>query len=191
MEMAIYGLAMPFNQFYWNYNSQTNTYELELTNYEVTELWKEIPLTLEHNKYWTIGRTGKNLSVLLNPAGVFFKLVPDTPESFKAYKDVKEGFLRHCSVTFLRHKSREFVEECKIQSLARIMNLNHNFIVEEHNEVLVHEICLTNSPGNKATFCTTDRNDMRLKGVKWDVYESEGAEGDATSHDGRNDGKSS
>jgi hypothetical protein len=167
MEKAIYGLAMPFNEFYWNYTKLTNTYELELTNYGVTQLWKAIQLTIDHDRSKILGTTEQDLFVKLHPSGVYFKMVSNTPESFKAYQDVKDGLLRHCSITYLRRMERDYDEENKVISLARVMNWNHNFIVKKHTEVLIDEMCLTNSPGNKATFCTTDKNDPRLKGVRW------------------------
>lgn len=168
MDKAIYGLAMAFNQFYGRYDARTNIYKLELPNYEVTDLWEDITLTLEHNKYLTIGSTRKNLSVLLSPKGLFFRFIPDTPEGLKAYLKVKRGRLRHCSVTYLRRMTRNYSEGDKINSLARLLDLHQYFTVDEHHEALVHEICLTNTPANPATFCTTDVNHPLLREVIWD-----------------------
>ena len=167
MEKAIYGLAMPFNQYYKTYNQQTDTYELELTNYEVTMLWDIIQLTLDHDLSKVIGETNHNLIVKSDPVGIYFKMIPELPEGFKAYEDVKNGLLKHCSVTLIRRKTRNHFEENKLISFARTMNINHNFVVKDHTDVLIEEVCLTNNPANPSTFCTADKDHPLLKGVRW------------------------
>lgn len=169
MEKAIYGLAMQFNVFCLGKDHLTDMLQLELSNYEVTELWDVIPLTLEHDKDKTLGTTENNLSLQMNESGVYFKYVATSPKGMEAYENVRNGSLRKCSVTYLRKSECDPGLEKSVQSLAKIMKWDHDFLVKKHTELLLHEVCLTNNPANPSTFCTTDKDHPLLKGVKWDV----------------------
>lgn len=168
-EKAIYGLAMPFNIFYKGREQYTDFLQYELTTRESIQMWIDVKLTLEHDDSRILGTTNQqNLLYVINDSGIYFKCVPNTPMGFRAYEDVKAGLLNYCSVTYLRRCERDYDLEKKMKSFTMLINRTNNFMVKKHVEVLVHEMCITNDPGSKETFCTTNKNDPRLKGIKWE-----------------------
>lgn len=167
MSKFIYGLAMPFKSSYWEYELLTNTFKFELTNRESVTFWKEIVLTLNHDYSKVIGTTDRNLSLKVTNEGVFFRLIVDTKEGLKARSEVSKGTLNHCSISYLHRSVREPEEEQRVEQLGKLLGWDEKFVVTKYKEILVEEICLTNNPANDETFCTTNRNDPRLKGVRF------------------------
>lgn len=168
MSKAIYGLAMPFDSIYWEYEKLTNTIKIETTNRESVSLWKEVVLTINHDHSKTFGSTDDNLFLAINDRGVFFKLYPNDRLGYKAYGEVSRKELRHCSITYIRRFSRDLKIDEHAKGLSDCLGWTENIVVNKHDELLIDEICLTNEPGNKDTFCTTNSKDPRLKGVVWD-----------------------
>ena len=167
MEKAIYGLAMPFFSHYVDYDSLTNTFILEKGNQKCIEINGLIPATLSHDWEKIIGLSDSNLNVKINKHGVFFKLIPDSPLGMSAYKKVKNGAIRHCSISYIVRKCKENVEaEKRLELLACLMC--NDIVVKEYTRIEVQEIGIGNHPKNPDTFCTTDPHDPRLKEVRWD-----------------------
>lgn len=168
-EKAIYGLAMPFDDAYFEYEQLTDRYTFDRTNKESVTLDSLVGVTLGHDYSKELGRTGSNLSIAIHDRGLFFKLIPESPIALSAYKKVKRGAIRHCSVSYLvKDRKRDIATEQRAKALARMINMTDNIVVKEYKKILVFEICIVNHPANKATFCTTDKNDPRLKGVEFD-----------------------
>lgn len=167
-EKAIYGLAMPFNGFYWEYERLTNTFIFEKTNKESVKLDSLVGATLEHDYLKELGRTGRNLFLTLHERGLFFKLIPDTPLANDAYGKVKRRQIKYCSVSYaVKEETRDAKAEIKAREIARLIGINEKIVVNMYKKILVYEVCIGNHPANKATFCTTNKNDSRLKGVKF------------------------
>lgn len=159
MEKAIYGLAMNFGQGeYWEYDRWTNTFKFESTNFESVTLWKEIILTISHDPSKVLGSTKDDVKIKVTRDGIFFKYVPSTSLGSKAYKDVKQGRLNHCSISYLHRSVRDVKREESLNALGKLMGWKERFVAKKYKEILVEEICLTNEPASKDTFCTTDKN---------------------------------
>ncbi|WP_145524129.1 HK97 family phage prohead protease [Virgibacillus sp. SK37] len=168
MKKAIYGLAMPFDDSYVDYIPLFNQYEIERTNKESVQLDTLVGATVEHNYIQELGRTDRNLDICVTDDGVFFRIIPDTKLGHSTYKKVSNGSLKYCSISYtVRKKKRDYKSEEKLSYLSKSLGWKDNFIVFKYAEILVFEICVTNNPANRATFCTTNKNDLRLRGVKW------------------------
>jgi phage head maturation protease len=169
MDKAIYGLAMPFNDIYWEYDRLTNTYTIDKTSRGAVLFDTIVGATIDHDYTKALGDIRENLIVKANEYGVCFKLTPTCRLGYSAYKKVKRGALRHCSVSYLiREASKDIDGEQHAKQLANTLGWNERIIVNKYKKIILFELCLTNNPANAATFCTTDKNDPRLKGVEWD-----------------------
>lgn len=169
MERAIYGLAMPFKDMYWKYDRLTNTYTFDKTNKESIIFDTVVGITIDHDYSRSLGDIRDNLIVKANEHGVCFKLIPNDPLGYSAYKKVKRGALRHCSVSYLvRKTNRDVKAEQQAADLLNTLKWNERIVVNEYKKILLFEICLTNYPANPATFCTTEKDHPLLKGVNWD-----------------------
>lgn len=172
MEKAIYGLAMPFNDIYWEYDRLANTLTLEKTNKDSVHIDSLVGATLRHdyNKEKELGRTDQGTLFLhVNERGVFFKVIPTTPFGLSCYKKVKKGKIRHCSISYYIHdRHRNYQEEKRVTSLLRLLKQKENIIIWDYKKILVFFVCICEKPANDATFCTTDPNHPLLKEVIWD-----------------------
>jgi HK97 family phage prohead protease len=168
LEKAIYGMAMPFNDCYVN-TDPTGVMRVRKTNRESVYFESLVGITLEHDYTKVLGRTDNNLFLQVTDSGVYFKLIPDCPLGWSVYKKVKRHALRHCSISFNPvMMQRNFSDEERVLKISRAAGVGDSVIVEECRKINVFEICLTNQPANKSTFCTTDANDPRLAGLRWD-----------------------
>lgn len=169
MEKAIYGLAMPFEDCYVDYYRLSNLYKIDKTNKECALIDSLVGITLGHDFAKELGRTGQNLQLVIGEGGIYFKLIPNSLEGYESFNLVKLGLLKHCSISYaIKRKRRDTQAEEKLKSLAKLMGWNEKFIVYEYTQILVYEVCLTNNPVNKSTFCTTNKHDARLKGIQWE-----------------------
>jgi HK97 family phage prohead protease len=168
VEQAIYGMAMPFSNMYWEYDRLTNTYTIDKTNRESVVFDTIVGATIDHDYSKALGDIRENLTVKANEHGVCFKLIPNCPLGYSAYKKVKRGALRHCSVSYLvRESGIDEQEEQRAAQLFETLGWNERVVVNEYKKILLFELCLTNNPANYATFCTTDKDHPLLKGVIW------------------------
>jgi len=169
MDKAIYGLAMPFNDSYWEYDFLTNTYTFEKTNRESVTIDRLVGATIGHDYLKELGRTGNNLTIKLHDRGLFFRLIPESPLALSTYKKVKRGLIRHCSVSYvIEERQRDYEAEERAKALSQLIYLCSNIVVKEYKKLLVFEVCIGNHPANKATSCTTDKDHPLLRGVIWD-----------------------
>lgn len=167
-EKAIYGMAMPFNDNYADYYEIAQEFMIDRTNKEATKLDSLIGATIDHDFNLEIGRSNENLEVHVTNDGVFYKIVPATPLGHQTYERVKKGELNGSSISYvIKRKKRDYEAEQKLRYLSSLMGWKEQFTVFTYTEILVYELCLTNRPANEATFSTTDKNDSRLKGVRW------------------------
>ncbi|MEK3736017.1 MULTISPECIES: HK97 family phage prohead protease [Paenibacillus] len=169
MEKAIYGMAMPFNDFYADIDPEKNTYTVDRTNKSAVYFDIKVGITLGHDYTQVFGTTEDSLQIQLADAGVFFKLTPNSPLGWSVYKKVKRAALRHCSISFRKILTEQNTgEEIRISETIRTMGYTDEIIVHDLREIIVHEVCLTNGPANELTFCTTNVEDPRLKDLSWD-----------------------
>lgn len=172
MEKAIYGLAMPFNDSYMDYDFLTNTWIYEKTNQKSIVLDSVVGATFAHDYTKELGRTDKGtLSLVVNDRGLFFKIKPVSTLAFQMYKKVKNGAIKHCSVSYaVKKKQRDYEAEQQARALCNLIRFGSNVVVNEYKKLLVFEVSIGNNPANEATFCTTDANHPLLKGVRWDEF---------------------
>jgi phage head maturation protease len=169
LEKAIYGMAMPFNDSYWEFDHEQETFVFDKTNRDAVVIDGLVGATVDHDFSRTIGVTGENLFLQAHERGVFFKLIPDSPFGQSIYKKVKRGELRYCScMYFVRSARRDYQAEDEAMTLARSFGIQEKVVVREYRRIILFEICLTNNPANKTTFCTTDENHPLLQGVTWE-----------------------
>lgn len=169
-DQAIYGLAMPFDDSYWEYDKWTDTITYERTNRNAVVFDTIVGATIDHDYSRTLGDIRDNLIVRANEYGVVFKLIPNCPEGFSAYKKVKRGALKHCSVSYLvRQSATDTEEERRAAKKFKELGWKEKVKVKRYKKVLLFEICLTNEPANASTFCTTDKNHPMLKGIDWNT----------------------
>lgn len=174
IEKAIYGLAMPFDDFYITPHEQSNvlrndTFQVDTTNKESVTLDSLVGLTFDHDYLKEIARTGRNLQIKVTDKGVFFKAIPDNPFALSMYKKVKRGAIKYCSISYSIKEMEE--NNHSKENLEKVMSLcgvDDDVIVRDYKDILVYELCICNQPANELTFCTTDPNHPLLKGVRWD-----------------------
>ncbi|AZS14572.1 HK97 family phage prohead protease [Paenibacillus lutimineralis] len=171
IQKAIYGMAMPFNDCYIDVNSD-DSFTAQKTNRESVRFDKLVGMTLFHDFTKTFGSTNDNLFIQVTDTGIYFKLIPNTPFGWSVYKKVKRAALRHCSLSFTNiKKERNVVQEKNLTESFRSLGLSDSIVIEDYRKIRVYEICLTNGPANKLTFCTTDAKDPRLADLNWDNIE--------------------
>lgn len=171
MEKAIYGMAQPFNDMYFETNSD-GAFKVEKTNRESVRFDTKVGMTLFHDFSMTFGTTDNNLFIQVTDTGIYFKLVPNSQLGWSVYKKVKRAALRHCSLSYsVIETERNAADERVATAAFRSRGYTDEVIVEDYGRIRVYEICLTNGPANKLTFCTTNANDQRLAGLSWDNIE--------------------
>ncbi|ASA21289.1 HK97 family phage prohead protease [Paenibacillus donghaensis] len=169
MERAIYGMAMPFNDFYADTDVEKNTYMVNRTNRAAVFFDSKVGITLGHDYTQVVGTTDDGLQIQLADGGLFFKLSPSSPLGWSVYKKVKRAALRHCSISFRKILSeRNAAKEMVSSEIFRSEGFTDEVSVHDLREIIVHEVCLTNGPANELTFCTTNAGDPRLSGIRWD-----------------------
>jgi HK97 family phage prohead protease len=125
--------------------------------------------TIGHDYEQELGRTDRGtLCIHINDRGLFFKIIPDSPLAWDAYRKVKKNQIRHCSLSFKVKQERDFKEEQRAAELFELLNWKEKIIVQDYKMIKVFEVCICNSPANKDTWCTTNKNDPRLKGIQWE-----------------------
>lgn len=164
MEKAIYGLAADFEAVHWDIKGENVEYfHVEPSTVQYAD---NIAFTLGHEPKETITTTKdrKNGHLILVQKGslLFFKFVPTTKNGERFYRYVKQQKLRKCSYIFRKVLSYRDVQNEK--KLMWAMDFKEKILI---NHGTVFEICLTNRPRDNTTFCTTDVNDPRLKGINW------------------------
>ena len=164
MEKAIYGLAADFEAVHWDIKGKNVEYfhvKPSTVNYA-----DNVAFTLEHEpkEIITTTKDQENGQLILVQKGplLFFKFVPATKHGERFYRYVKLQRLRKCSYIFRKILSYRDVHNEK--KLMWAMDSKEKILI---NHGTVFEICLTNSPRDNTTFCTTDVNDPRLKGINW------------------------
>lgn len=168
IEKAIYGMVQPFNDFYLTEDTSKNEYKAEKTHQDSVHFDTKVGITLFHDYTKDFGTTDENLFLQVTENGIYFKLVPNSPLGWSAYKKVKRAALRHCSLSYLKNKKeRDPITESLVTTAFREHGFDDEIIIEDIRDITVFEICLTNGPANKSTFCTTNQNDPRLIGLKW------------------------
>jgi hypothetical protein len=166
-EKAIYGMAQS-NDFYLINNTDRNEFKVEKTHPDSIHFDSKVGITLSHDYTKAFGTTNENLFLQVTESGIYFKLIPNSPLGWSAYKKVKRAALRHCSVSYLKNKKeRDPITESSVTTVFREHGFNDEIIIEDIRDITVFEVCLTNGPANKSTFCTTNPNDPRLRGLKW------------------------
>lgn len=169
MEKAIYGMAMPFEDFYLRPDPERNIFRVDKTNRASVRFEELVGMTICHDYTQVFGKTNDNLFIQVTDKGVYFKLIPNTPLGLSVYKKVKRNALRHCSISYNDiQKKRDVDEEARVSQRLRTVGLDDSIIIEEYRKINVFEICLTNGPANELTFCTINADDHRLAGLTWD-----------------------
>lgn len=168
MNKIIYGLAQPFNDSYVDYVPLFDQFSVDKTKRSAVELDSLVGMTLNHDYSKEIGRSTSNLTISINDKGIYFKLIPNNKLGLEVYNEVRRKKLSHCSLSYIvEDKQRDYEAEEKLGALSKIVGWDHSFQVYSYSKILVYEMCLTNNPANKTTFCTTNKRDPRLKGVMW------------------------
>lgn len=167
-EKAIYGLASTYKYPMIEYEFLSNLFKVNRLKPGSIKLDSLVGATLRHDYGKEIGRTDRNLSLILNDHGLFFKLIPETPLEFDTYKKVKKGLLTQCSCSYYAESKRDYEAETHLYTVNSLFNGNEKFEAYIQSNALLYEICLCEYPKNEETFCTTNKNDPRLKGIKWE-----------------------
>lgn len=164
MEKAIYGLAADFEAVHWDIKGgKVEYFHVEPSTVRFAS---NVAFTLEHEPKQVITTTkneenGQLIIVQKGPL-LYFKFIPTTKHGERFYRYVKLQKLRKCSYIFRKVLSYRDVQNEK--KLMWAMDSKEKILI---NHGTVFEICLTNSPRDDTTFCTTDVNDLRLKGINW------------------------
>lgn len=164
MKKAIYGLAADFEAVHWNIKGENVEYfHVEPSTIQYAE---NVAFTLEHKPRQTITTTKdkENGQLILVQKGplLFFKFIPTTKDGERIYRYVKQRKIRQCSYIFRKLESlRDLETESKLQWA---MDAGETIFI---NHAVVFEICLTNNPRDKNTFCTTNANLSLLRGIEW------------------------
>lgn len=178
-EKAIYGLAATYTYPFVEYQKVLNQYKVirkTQDSFMIDPLL--VVMTMDHDYSKEIGWTGldwwsdrinPNLTLVLNKRGLFFKLIPNSELGFESYENVRNGLTTQCSITYHPDKkSRDFKWEKNLEFLSSESGENANFLVYDYSENIISEICICEQGKNQETFCTTNKNDPRLKGIKWE-----------------------
>ncbi|MCR8853499.1 hypothetical protein [Lysinibacillus fusiformis] len=166
MEKAIYGIAADFEAVHWNRKGENVEYfHVEPSTVQYAE---NVAFTLEHKPKQTITTTKKQengqLIIVQKGSLLFFKFIPTTKDGQRIYRYVKQRKLRQCSYIIRKLASlRDIKTEGKL-SLA--MDPKETIVI---NHGVVYEICLTNSPRDKNTFCTINANHPLFKDIEWET----------------------
>lgn len=173
LEKFIYGLAIPTpkNDYpCWKYDPDTKTYTFERINSAGILTDGLVGMLEDHSLDKQLGRTDDGtLDLYFNDQGLFFRLRAANPAALSAYKRVKRGALRHCSIAgHFKHEDRVRLlkEEEKAKQIVRTIGCD-KVIFQELCEIHLYEISLTNNPLQDFTFCTTDQHDKRLPAIDW------------------------
>lgn len=166
MEKAIYGLAKPFNALRPSHKDfLTNTYTFTTVEKEDVSFNDKVALTINHDYQYTFAVLGVNMSVRVTNEGIFFKAMPGTNEGFEAYEMVRRGILRHCSFSARVYEEEHKEMRDQYDYCSKLFGWKEKIVFNKYTKFIVHEFCLTNIPANDATFCTTNLNHPKLKGV--------------------------
>lgn len=164
IEKYIYGLAADFRNVYFELKK-------DLTNFEYLDAdkvryGKDIAFTLGHEpkEFITSIQTQSENGELIfveKDGLLFFRFSPKNEHGKRIFRYVKQRKLRQCSYIYKKMKcTRDLANEskCGVEGNERIYQ----------NEGVIYEICLTNTPRDTNTFCTTDKHHPRLKGIVWE-----------------------
>lgn len=168
-ERAIYGMAMPLPQLNVNTEKENGIQQYHTLSMEAeaVKIWNEIPLTLQHDHSRIMGNLYSGVSIKVYPHGVFFKYVPDSKRGNRAWRDVQTKRLRHCSVSYRYQTTDDREGNKRLEAIKKVQAPGQEIKASVIWDLLVEEVCLTNSPGQRATFATVDLNDPRLKGISF------------------------
>lgn len=168
-DKAIYGMAQPFDDFYFKDDIKNGVFLAQRTNKSAVHFDSKVGMTLRHDYSQQLGTTDENLFLQVTDTGIFFKLIPNTAMGWSAYKKVKRAALRHCSLSYvLFAKERNIEFEKSVTTVFRSQGYTDQIVIEDYKNIMVFEVCLTNGPANKSTFCTTNKYDPRLDGLNWE-----------------------
>ncbi|OME02649.1 hypothetical protein BSK54_10345 [Paenibacillus odorifer] len=146
---------------------------MDRTNKSAVYFDSNVGITLGHDYTQVFRTTEYSLQIQLADAGVFFKLTPNSPLGWSVYKKVKRAALRHCRISFRKILTEQNTrEKIRISKTIRRMGYTDEIIVHDLREIIVHEVCLTNGPANELTYCTTNVENTRLKGLSWEREKS-------------------
>lgn len=169
MQKHIYGLAATFDHFVGE--EKSGIAEFVRVNSNNVRYGKSVALTVNHNPKHTITTTknGEKTGELLlvqTGFGLYFRFTPITEDGMRAYRHVKQRKLRQCSCIFKTgRKKRDLEHEERLKrSAPGVLGTDR---IYKYSDATIFEICLTSSPKDTETFCTTDPNHPGLKGVEW------------------------
>lgn len=168
LDKAIYGMAQPFDDFYFEYDLESNTFDVSHTHQDAVTFQSLVGITLSHEYDKVFGTTDENLFLQVTDTGVYFKLIPNSPLGESVFKKVTRAALRHCSISYkIINEERNNLNEERVTSIFRERGFDDIIVVQDLKEILIFEICICNYPANKMTFVTTDVNDPRIAGLGW------------------------
>jgi phage head maturation protease len=149
MDKYIYGCAKCFHFL------EEENGEFVALDRDSLKISSEVGLTLGHNMDQVLTTTAQNnLDLVIAKKGIYFRYHVTGEEGERAYWKVKNQALRHCSsIRYTGH-----LEKWRGSNL---------FYIEVDS--VMYELCLTNSPADCETFCTTQADDIRLAPIDWSV----------------------
>lgn len=164
IEKAIYGMAADFSAVFFE-RGETGTTFFRVDPAKV-KFAKDIAFTLNHEPKKTIttllGKENGELIIVQKGECLFFKFIPTTRAGQRLYRYVKAVKYRQCSYIYNVEK-RVIDAEMEERFSWSLEPHEHIFL----DEAIIFEVCLTNTPRDKLTFCTTDANHPQLKGIDW------------------------
>lgn len=164
MEKAIYGMAADFSAVFHERDEKGTTYFR--VDPAAVKFAKDIAFTLNHEPKETITTllepSNGELIIVRKDGCLYFKFVPTTRSGNRLYRNVKAGKYRQCS----------YIYNAKKRVRDTDMEERFAWSLEPHermalDEAIIYEVCLTNTPRDKVTFCTTDANHPQLQGIDW------------------------
>ncbi|WP_277587343.1 hypothetical protein [Psychrobacillus antarcticus] len=164
IEKYIYGLAADFKNVYVDVKKGLT--DFCYLNDEKVRYSKDIAFTLGHEpkEFITsiLTQSENGELILVEKDGLlFFRFSPKNEHGNRIFRYVKQRKLRQCSYMYKKMKrTRDLKNEskCGVEGNERIYK----------NEGVIYEICLTNTPRDTDTFCTTDKHHPRLKWIVWE-----------------------
>lgn len=164
MEKAIYGLAADLQAVHFDIKKDFTEY----FTVNHAQFASNIALTVEHEpkQLVTTTKNRENGELILVKIGslLFFKFIPTTPKGNRLYRYVKQQRLRKCSYIF--SKLGNETDEKSEEKMAWVLDKNDKIVKKN---AMIFEVCLTNTPRDANTFCTTNVNHPLLRGINWET----------------------
>lgn len=152
MKKYIYGRCFSFNFAY----EIPEIDGMVLSDYNTMEFSSNLKLTINHDFENPILLTEKNIDIVVNQYGIYFRYLVDCERGKHFYRKVKNRAITKCSCSFLWGSVERYKDEPAF---------DREMYIEKNN--LMFEFSLVKIPIGINTFCTIHATDSRLRGIDW------------------------